>query len=106
MKLLTNKNFVTKTNNWYAPIRELKEKYSSIIHAQFMNTTSSAGDWSGFIIQKVGKDSAVAIAFWQENNYPNAGFTLYTADEPFYSGNPKKIPFYENVESLWQQRCG
>ena len=103
MKLLTNKTFVTKTNNWYAPLNELKEKYPSIIHAEYMDTTSSAGDWAGFIIQKTGKNTARAIGFSQENNYPGYGFTLYTAEHPFYVGNPKKIDFYKNVESCWQQ---
>ena len=34
MKLLTNKEYVTKTNNWYAPLSEFWEKYKSIYAAK------------------------------------------------------------------------
>lgn len=78
MRLLENKTFVTATNNWYAAIKEFKNRYPSVVRHEFMNTTSSAGDWDGFLIQRTGSRSAVAIPFWQENNYPNSGFTLRT----------------------------
>lgn len=103
MKLLTNKTFASKTNNWYAAIKEFKNRYPSVIYYEFMNTTSSAGDWDGFLIQKLGRNKAVAIGFSQQNNYPGAGFTLYTAEHPFYSGDCKKREFYENAESCWNQ---
>ena len=74
MKLLTNKEYVTKTNNWYAPLSEFWEKYKSIYTAKHMDTSSSAGDWSGYLVQRIG-NIAYAIAFSQENNYPS---TLWT----------------------------
>ena len=103
MKLLTNKTYVTATNNWYAPTCEFHEKHPSILRMVIVNTTSSAGDWDGFLIQKLGKNKAVAIGFSQQNNYPSAGFTLYTAEHPFYSGDCKKREFYENAGSCWNQ---
>lgn len=78
MRLLENKTYVTETNNWYAPTCEFQEKYPSVKRVVFMDQTSSAGDWSGFIIQATGAKSAVAIPFWQENNWRGAGFTLHT----------------------------
>ena len=78
MKTLEGKTFVTKTNNWYAPTCEFQEKYGSVKRVVLMDTTSSSGDWSGFIIQATGRRSAMAIPFHQENNYPGDGFTLRT----------------------------
>lgn len=103
MKLLTNKVYATGTNNWYAPSREFQALYPSILGAIFMNQASSAGNWSGFIIQKTGTKSAVAIGFCQENNYPYAGFTLYTAEYPFYKGDFTDPKFVENVENCWMR---
>jgi hypothetical protein len=102
MKLLTDKTYVTRPNTWYAAIKEFKNQYPSGIYYEFMNTTSSAGDWDGFLVQKLGKNKAVAIRFSQQNNYPDDGFTLYTAEHPFYSGDCKKREFYENAGNCWK----
>lgn len=102
MRLLENKTYVTETNNWYAPSREFREKHSSIKRMVLMNTTSSAGDWSGFFIQKTGKRSAVAIPFWQENNYPRAGFTLCTGTA-FMKGDCSE-DFYNCACEEWEER--
>ena len=83
MKLLTKNTFRTSTNNWYAPAKEFAEKYKSVEHIEYVDTTSSAGDWSGFFIQRIGKYKWVSIAFSQENNYPGDGFTLKTSDYEF-----------------------
>lgn len=103
MKALTGKTFTTATNNWYAPTKELKEKYRSIIGTELMDTTSSAGDWSGFIIQKIGKNTFVAIAFSQYNNYPHDGFCLMTCEHPFYRGKFDVKNWMENVRNCWLQ---
>jgi hypothetical protein len=103
MKLLTDKVYATSTNNWYAPSSEFQALYPSIQGAIFMDQTSSAGDWSGFIVQKTGTKSAVAIGFFQENNYPYAGFTLYTATYPFYKGDFTDPKFVENAKNRWMQ---
>ena len=106
MKLLTDKTFATKTNNWYAPTKELEEKYLSVVAVSLKNMTSSAGDWSGFIIQKVGKNTFIAIGFSQYNNHPHDGFTLYTCEHPFYKGRFDEANWVENVRSCWEQFAG
>lgn len=103
MKLLTNLTFVTTTNNWFAPTKELKEKYKSVIDTEIMDMTSSAGDWSGFILQKTGKNTVHAIGFSQENNYPHDGFTLMTCEHPFYKGRLDEKDLVENVRKCWLQ---
>ena len=104
MKLLTNKVYATGTDNWFAPSCEFQMLYPSIQGAIFMDQTSSAGDWSGFIVQKTGTRSAVAIGFSQENNYPHSGFTLYTAEHPFYKGDFNNPKFVENAKNSWRQQ--
>ena len=103
MKLLTNITFATATNNWYAPTKELKEKYRSIIETELMDTTSSAGDWSGFIIQKTGKNTFVAIGFSQYNSHPHDGFSIMTCEHPFYKGKLNEKNLVENVKNCWLQ---
>lgn len=66
-----------------------------------MDMTSSAGDWTGFFIQQTGKNSAVAIGFEQVNNYPKDGFTLYTAEYPFYKGKLKDPDFLKNARNAY-----
>ena len=102
-KKLTNVTFTTATNNWYAPTKELKDKYRSVIGTELMDTTSSAGDWSGFIVQKLGKNSFIAIGFSQYNNYPHDGFCLMTCEHPFYRGKFDEKNWIENVRSCWLQ---
>ena len=62
---------------WYTPVRHLKERYSSIIHTEYENTSSSAGDWDGYIIQRIGRN-AILLPFSQENRH--RCFTLNTGD--------------------------
>lgn len=102
MKTLTGRTYRTETNNWYAPSREFSEKHKSVEAMELMDTTSSAGDWEGFLIQKIGKNTMVAIGFYQENNYPHAGFTLYTAEKPFLRGKAG-AKFYEDAKSAYYQ---
>lgn len=75
--MFTNKA-IDIEGNWYEPVHYLRNK-ASVIKAELIDTTSSAGDWSGYFIQKVGNKFYV-IPFTQENNWPSTGFTLYTND--------------------------
>ena len=102
MKLLTNKEYVTKTNNWYAPLSEFWAKYKSIYAAKLMDKSSSAGDWSGYIVQRMGK-KVYAIGFSQENNYPGDGFTFYTMEVPFYVGTVDEKNLIDNIELCYNQ---
>lgn len=69
--------------NWYAA-REILNAYKSVQSVRFTETCSSAGDWGGYFVQKIGKRSYV-ILFNQENNYPRSGFTVWTARIPTLS---------------------
>ena len=104
MKLLTNKVYATAGKTWYYPTIEFQALYPSIQGTIFMDQTSSAGYWTGFFIQKTGTKSAVAIGFSQENNYPHAGFTLYTAEHPFYKGDFNNPKFVEEAKNSWRQQ--
>ena len=103
MKLLEDIVFATKTNNWYAPTCEFQEKYRSIVGAHFTDMSSSAGDWSGFFLQKTGRNTCVAIPFSQENNYPHAGFTLYTGKA--YCKGPLTSEFHKIAEEMFYKKC-
>ena len=71
----------TLRDSWYTA-HDLFRKFSSVKNTRFTNTTSSAGDWDGFIVQKINNRSYV-IPFWQENNYPYKGFTIHTEKAMF-----------------------
>jgi hypothetical protein len=75
--LLTNRKWQVD-GNWYNPRYKLKE-FKSVVYAEYINTSSSAGDWDGLFIQKISNRS-YAIPFFQKNNYPGSGFTLYTGE--------------------------
>ena len=62
--------------SWYNSTRLLRS-YPSVEMADFYNTCSSAGDWQGYIVQKI-KNRRYLIHFWQESNYPRHGYTLHT----------------------------
>lgn len=66
--------------NWYSALKFL-ESYPSVKLASFYETCSSAGDWSGYILQTIGKQHYI-IMFWQSNNYPRNGFTIHTDEYP------------------------
>lgn len=66
--------------HWYSP-QELLRRYKSVKAVELFNTSSSAGDWDGWILQKLGKINYVII-FWQENNWPYSGFTVHTNNHP------------------------
>lgn len=103
MKLLTKRTYATSTNNWYAPTCEFHEKHPSVKRFEFIDQTSSAGDWTGFFIQKTGKYSARAIGFEQVNNYPKDGFTLYTAEYSFFKGDLRNPSFLEDARQCYLQ---
>ena len=90
-RLLTNRvintaDFPDLPRSWYAPCEYL-QRFASVKECELTNTCSSAGNWEGYIVQKLGGLSYV-IPFSQDNNYPSAGFTLYTAEHPaiFFRG--------------------
>lgn len=83
--LLTNRKYLIdqgspehKYINWYSALHFL-ENYKSVIKTEWTNTSSSAGDWDGYLVQHIGNCNFL-IAIFQENNYPRFGYTLYTGD--------------------------
>lgn len=81
-KILTNREILvaigrTRTSD---VIPFLKDKFSSIVRIDFFDTTSSAGDWSGLIVQKIGKNKHVGIIFSMENMWCGDGFRVNTDD--------------------------
>ena len=79
-QLLVNRE-LNDLDNWYAALHRLKD-YKSVECADYYNTMSSAGDWEGFIVQRIG-NKRYLILFFQENNYPRGrGFTAYTDEKP------------------------
>lgn len=75
-KLLINRTFTIQGRGLYVK-SEILNKYQSIISVIYIDTTSSAGDWTGLLIQKLyGK--YYAIPFSQNNNYPHESFDICT----------------------------
>jgi len=73
--LVTDKDTGGARLNWYSHQSFLRNKFSSILRVELMDTTSSCGDWSGFILQRHG-NSVVAIDYCQTNTCN--GFTINT----------------------------
>lgn len=86
-QLLINRKFNLNEGrvNWFSALHKLRE-YPSVQIVDFYDTTSSAGDWGGYIVQKIKKTSYL-ILFSQENNYPSYGYTIYTDDHISASWN-------------------
>lgn len=53
---------------WYTPTEHLKDKYPSVLQAELTDTTSSAGDWNGLLVQRQGR-TVFVIPFSQENRW-------------------------------------
>lgn len=85
--IFTNREFYTRDIKnpegritWYTLQKHLEETYASILKVEFLDETSSCGDWSGLLVQRHGSSVAI-IPFSQENMYPGYGFALYTGQE-------------------------
>lgn len=66
---------------WFAPRKFLEECFPSVVYCNYIDTTSSAGDWTGLIFQRLGQKLYV-ILFSQENSCPGAGFEITTSKHP------------------------
>ena len=81
--LLTEHEYLIDRDNpderyvtWYSALHKL-ESFKSVVDADWTNTCSSAGDWDGYVVQRInGRNYLIPIS--QENNYPCPGYTLYT----------------------------
>ena len=110
--LLTERTFPVTENlkandgsriTWFTPQQYLKDKYKSVIAVELSDTTSSAGNWSGYFLQRSGHN-IYAIEFHQENNHPGQGFTLYTG-KTFAHCLPKDFKkFKESLPTIYKEQ--
>lgn len=81
----------------------MKDRFSSIEEIDYYCTTSSAGDWEGVIIQKLGKNKKVAILFSIESRMWLDGFVLHTGNQAYPFPNHytlDEIDIYAYLEDL------
>lgn len=80
--LLNRKYHVDGT--WYEPAKFLENKFKSVVRTEYTETSSSAGDWTGYLVQKLHGRWYV-ILFWQTNSYPASGFDIETDSMEYFS---------------------
>ena len=103
-KILTNRCIVLNERiNTSDVLRIIKERFSSVLDIDYMDTTSTAGDWSGIIVQKIGKTKCVAIIFSIENVFFRDGFNVYTDD--VYYDLPLNYTL-EDLNNLFAEKIG
>lgn len=97
-RLLTNREYQA-LGSWYAGRELLKVKAPvSIVACDYYDTTSSAGDWSGYLLQKLG-GKYYLIAWSQSNNWPSGGYTVSTGDLiAEYDNQPTEEDILEAIE--------
>lgn len=99
-KLLTNREIIVDFKDRVRTsdvLTFLKDNYKSVEYVTFVDTTSSAGDWGGVIIQRTSKNKCVAIIFSMENMYPNNGFRVLTDDVVYDMPSGKEF----DLETIW-----
>ena len=96
--LLLGRNYHVD-GKWFEPQKFL-ENFKSVVRAEYLNQTSSAGDWTGYILQKIGKTFHI-ILFWQTNSYPASGFDIATDANEMYSFTGEEPTKEELEEMIW-----
>lgn len=99
--LLINREYEVE-GTWYAPLNHFRDM-NSVVRCNHYETTSSAGDWSGYVLQKIGKFYYV-ILFWQENIAWTPYFRVHTDSKPFakFGFEPKEDDIFEMI-SEWAE---
>lgn len=98
MKSLANKEIFIE-GNWYDPLRYFKA-LASVVYAELYVTSSSAGDWSGFFVQRMGKGFYDIVWFNQENRYAtHSGYIVNTTLIGKCNSKPSKEEVYEFINS-------
>lgn len=79
--LITNRDFIAANKAGRTTTTDVKDiimsKFKSVVNVEYLDTTSSAGDWSGMIVQQL-KGKCYGIPFSIENRYPYDGFMVHT----------------------------
>lgn len=102
-KILTDRVWYVEAKNgerttWYTPLDFLRD-FASVVHVEHYNTTSSAGDWDGILVQRLGKNKYYVIPFYQENKM--GGFEVSTASNHFiFSFKPTRDDLDECINQL------
>lgn len=73
--LVTSKDTDGARLTWFSHQNFLRKKFSSILRVELVDTTSSCGDWGGFILQRHG-NTVMAINYCQTNT--RNGFVINT----------------------------
>lgn len=85
---------------WYAPQKFFEANFKSVVRAEYLDTTSSSGDWTGYILQKIGKVFHI-ILFWQTNSHPHSGFDVMTDANAMYSFSGEEPTKKELEYMIW-----
>lgn len=96
MKNLLTARTYQVDGNWYAP-EEFLQGFSSVVKTELFNTTSSAGDWDGYFIQKILNRYYLIIFSQVNNGFGASGFTLYTDRKPkaVFKDEPSRDTIYD-----------
>lgn len=76
-QITITQNDVAGRLTWFSPVEYLKRRYASVVEVGLYECSSSAGDWGGYLIQKIGRRFYL-IFFQQENLYPRNAFSVTT----------------------------
>ena len=90
----------TIEGTWYSPINYLNS-LKSVVYTTHLETSSSAGNWSGIFIQKIGTKYKV-FNFSQENT-KHHGFLLYVGECIFET---KKELTNSRIDAIERLACG
>lgn len=101
MALLLDREWEVE-GTWYAPQKFLSENYTTVVRSELWNTSSSAGDWDGYFVQRQGSRYYLII-FWQENMACTPYFRLHTGERPIASF--KYEPTKELCEMIMENLC-
>ena len=102
--LLVNRKYEVE-GTWYAPLNHFREMFS-VVRCNHYETTSSVGDWSGYVLQKIGKFYYI-ILFWQYNIIWTPYFSVHTESEPLarLDFEPKEDEIFEMINEWIQMMC-
>lgn len=84
------------SGTWYKTL-EFLNNFKSVVASDFIDTTSSSGNWSGYIIQKI-KNNYYLTLFSQENT--NSGFRIYTDRSYLNLGYVKNLHTFLNSNTF------
>ena len=99
---ITNRKFVATNKAGRTTTTDVKDiimtKFKSVVNVEYLETTSSAGDWSGVIVQQL-RGKCYGVPFSIENRYPDDGFDVHTHDLVLGIDSAKKF----NADYLAQE---